>query len=116
MRWIPAIGLLAGIALAAGCGSDNTPSGYGDVTRSNFLASCVAAGSDVASCAPIYAAISGPGGLSFDQFSQIEEQFGDDPTRVPPDLEAFLADPSAADAPTSLPFDTSANEHGTNER
>jgi hypothetical protein len=94
---------ITGIALiSAACGTNNTPTAYGDVTRNNFVAACSAAGMEPAGCQQTYDAMSGPDGMPFETFTSISKEIAADPSQIG-ELATFLEDHPTSPASTSTP-------------
>lgn len=100
--------LAAGIvAIAAGCAQSNTPKGYDEVTRSNFIQGCTGSGTgsegsseDTCVCVYDWIVLNVPfdsktgasvGGYTGPNFVDLDEQLKKDPTNFPGELSSALS-------------------------
>lgn len=107
-RVLPVVLMAATIAVAGGCAHSNTPKGYDEVTRTNFLQGCTGGGtnspgSSESTCRCVYdwVVVNVPfdsktgasvGGYTGPNFVDLDEQLKKDPTNFPGELSSALSE------------------------
>lgn len=91
-------GVVLGLGLLAGCSGQRAPGGYSDKVGASFVQGCTATaeGDNVnfdakTYCQCAYDALSGPGGVAFDEFKKVNNDQTEKPGRLPQSFTKVFA-------------------------
>jgi hypothetical protein len=84
------VGVAALLGLTGCRQPSNASSDYGSQTQTNFIHGCTQSGAGSNYCTCAYGLLSGPSGVPFDEFEQINKDGASNPDDVPQDVQAKL--------------------------